>query len=170
MNRQLFIHHYLPAHLCSALVAGATLNFIISESINYPISVASSITRRRPRQYTDLGVKAVATIAVFNLLFISMFIFLAPLTYGTPGYVAFSNVSVVFVLNFFRLDGDQVNRRILLPSWTLHFAVSYLASIYFAPRLAYLIKGQNDRRIEKLVYLNSGLSPVSFRCKRNVYT
>ncbi|GJJ11367.1 hypothetical protein Clacol_005599 [Clathrus columnatus] len=105
MNRQLFIHHYLPAHLCSALVAGSTLNFMISETINFPISIPSPYMRRRPRQYTDLGVKAVATVAVFTLTFVAMFLFLSPLTYGTPG-----------------LDGDQVNRRLLLSSWTLHFA------------------------------------------------
>ncbi|KAF8511836.1 glycosyltransferase family 39 protein [Hysterangium stoloniferum] len=109
MNRQLFIHHYLPAHLFSALVAGAVLNFILSESVNYPISIPSTFTRMRPRQYTDLGMKAFAVIVVFNLVFIPVFIFLAPLTYGTPG-----------------LDGDQVNARRLLPSWTLHFAVSRL--------------------------------------------
>ncbi|KAF8584026.1 glycosyltransferase family 39 protein [Ramaria rubella] len=105
MNRQLFIHHYLPAHLCSALVAGAVFNFILSESINYPISIPSSITRLRPRQYSDLGIKALAVVVGFNVIFIAVFVFLSPLTYGTPG-----------------LDGDQVNRRRLLSSWTLHFA------------------------------------------------
>lgn len=89
MNRQLFLHHYLPAHLCSALVAGAVLNFIISETINYPVSIPSPFTRRRPREYTDLGVKAVIAIVVFNLVFVFMFVFLSPLTYGTPGYVIF---------------------------------------------------------------------------------
>ena len=89
MNRQLFIHHYLPAHLCSALVAGAVFNFILSESINYPISVPSSLTRLRPRLYSDLGIKALAALLVFNVVFIGVFFFLSPLTYGTPGW-AFS--------------------------------------------------------------------------------
>lgn len=31
MARQRFLHHYLPAHLCSALVAGAVFDFIISD-------------------------------------------------------------------------------------------------------------------------------------------
>ena len=30
MGRQLFLHHYLPAHLASALVAGALLEFIFN--------------------------------------------------------------------------------------------------------------------------------------------
>jgi len=88
MNRQLFIHHYLPAHLCSALVAGAVLNFILSEAINYPISIPSSMTRLRPRQYSDLGLKALAVVLGFNAIMIPVFLFLAPLTYGTPGYVS----------------------------------------------------------------------------------
>ena len=87
MSRQLFLHHYLPAHLCSALVAGAVFNFILSESINYPISIPSSITRLRPRQYSDLGIKALAASLAFVVLFITVFLFLAPLTYGTPGLV-----------------------------------------------------------------------------------
>jgi dolichyl-phosphate-mannose-protein mannosyltransferase len=89
MSRQLFIHHYLPAHLCSALVAGAVFNFILSESINYPISIPSSITRLRPRQYSDLGTQALVAMLAFVVIFIAMFLFIAPLTYGTPGFVIF---------------------------------------------------------------------------------
>lgn len=85
MNRQLFIHHYLPAHLCSALVAGAVLNFILSEAINYPVSIAGRMTRLRPSQYSDLGPKALATVMVFAAAMILMFVFISPLTYGTPG-------------------------------------------------------------------------------------
>ena len=87
MTRQLFLHHYLPAHLFSALVAGAVFNFILSESINYPVSIPSSITRLRPRQYSDLGVKALAAALAFTAIFVAVFLFLAPLTYGTPGLV-----------------------------------------------------------------------------------
>jgi len=51
------------------------------------------------------------------------FIYIAPLTYGTPGYViillgergAFTDILL-------RLTGDQVNSKRLLSSWTLHFA------------------------------------------------
>ncbi|KAF8478262.1 glycosyltransferase family 39 protein [Gautieria morchelliformis] len=105
MSRQLFIHHYLPAHLCSALVTGAIFNFILSESINYPISIPSSITRLRPRQYSDLGMQALVATLGFVVILIAMFLFIAPLTYGTPG-----------------LEPNEVDRRRLLSSWTLHFA------------------------------------------------
>lgn len=85
MNRQLFIHHYLPSHLASALVAGSVLNFVLSETINYPISIRGPTTRARPPMYSDLGVKGPVTAAVFTLLMFIMFVYMAPLTYGTPG-------------------------------------------------------------------------------------
>lgn len=85
MNRQLFIHHYLPAHLFSALTAGAVLNFVMSESINYPISIRGRSTRLRPTQYSDIGPKAFATVVILTVAMILMLIFISPLTYGTPG-------------------------------------------------------------------------------------
>ncbi|EJU03808.1 O-mannosyltransferase [Dacryopinax primogenitus] len=105
MSRQLFIHHYLPAHLASALLAGGVFNFIVSETINYPISVAGPSTRLRPKTHAELGLRSFIAVGVFVSALIAMFIFLSPLTYGTPG-----------------LDGNQVNRRRLLSTWTLHFA------------------------------------------------
>ncbi|KAI5120378.1 hypothetical protein M0805_006900 [Coniferiporia weirii] len=105
MNRQLFVHHYLPAHLFSALVAGAVLNFVMSETINYPISIRGRTTRLRPTQYSDIGSKAFVAVMVIMVAMFLMLAFVAPLTYGTPG-----------------LDGEQVNARRLLSSWTLHFA------------------------------------------------
>ena len=93
MTRQLFIHHYLPAHLASTLVAGSVLNFVLTESIEYPISVARrGITHLRPRMYTDFGIKGLAIAAVLLTVLVISFFFFAPLTYGTPGSVhTFSN-------------------------------------------------------------------------------
>ncbi|RDB20864.1 Dolichyl-phosphate-mannose--protein mannosyltransferase 4 [Hypsizygus marmoreus] len=106
MNRQLFIHHYLPSHLASALIAGAVLNFVLTDSVNYPISIRGPALRRsHTRQYSDIGLKGPFILVVFSILLFAMFVFMAPLTYGTPG-----------------LDGDEVNRKRLLATWTLHFA------------------------------------------------
>jgi dolichyl-phosphate-mannose-protein mannosyltransferase len=127
MSRQLFLHHYLPSHLASALVAGAVLSFILSETINYPISPRGPAMRSRaqPAQYADLGVKGPAAFGGLLLFMLLMYIYIAPLTYGTPGYV-FDSVAIEGrVLNNIRvcsLDGSQVNNRRLLSSWTLHFA------------------------------------------------
>ncbi|PCH44324.1 glycosyltransferase family 39 protein [Wolfiporia cocos MD-104 SS10] len=106
MSRQLFIHHYLPSHLASALVAGAVLSFVLSESINYPVSIPGPQLMRRHRStYADLGLKGPVIVGSFTLLIAIVYVYMAPLTYGTPG-----------------LDGDTVNSKRLLTSWTLHFA------------------------------------------------
>ena len=85
MNRQLFIHHYLPSHLASALIAGAILNFIFSESVNFPISIRGPTTRPRPSTWSDLGLKGPIVVAGYSIILIAMFVYMAPLTYGTPG-------------------------------------------------------------------------------------
>lgn len=85
MGRQLFIHHYLPSHLFSALVAGAVLNFIMSETINYPISIRGRLTRMRPSQYSDIGPRALGVVVIMAIVMLLMMIFISPLTYGTPG-------------------------------------------------------------------------------------
>jgi dolichyl-phosphate-mannose-protein mannosyltransferase len=89
MGRQLFIHHYLPSHLATALIAGSVLSFVCSESINYPISIRgpSMRSKAQPRQFADLGVKGPVIVGVFTLLLLVAFLYLSPLTYGTPGYV-----------------------------------------------------------------------------------
>jgi len=85
MNRQLFIHHYLPSHLASALIAGAILQFVLSETVNYPISIRGPKTRAQIRQYSDIGLKGPIILGVYCLVLFAMFAYIAPLTYGTPG-------------------------------------------------------------------------------------
>ena len=127
MNRQPFVHHYLPSHLASALIAGAVLNFVLSETINHPVSLRGAKMRVHPRQYSDIGLKGPVIFAVFSLMLFLMFVFIAPLKYGTPGYVAVVCVagychSCPFFIFFTRLTGEQVNSKTLLSTWTLHFA------------------------------------------------
>ena len=88
MNRQLFTHHYLPAHLASALVAGSVLNFLLTESIEYPISIERrGVTQPKSRTYTDFGLRGLAATVMLVAILTSSFVFFSPLTYGTPGYV-----------------------------------------------------------------------------------
>ncbi|KAI0050961.1 glycosyltransferase family 39 protein [Auriscalpium vulgare] len=105
MNRQLFLHHYLPSHVTSALVAGAVLHFLVSDTVNYPISKRGHFTKPKPREYAELGLKGPIIVGVFAVALFAAFVYIAPLTYGTPG-----------------LDGETVNAKRLLSSWTLHFA------------------------------------------------
>lgn len=89
MGRQLFLHHYLASHLASAMIAGAVLQFVLSETINYPISVRGPDIKAQPRSYADVGTKGPIVVGIFALIMFALFVYLAPLTYGTPGYVAF---------------------------------------------------------------------------------
>lgn len=85
MNRQRFLHHYLPAHLISALVAGTVLNFVTTEVVNYPISKAGITTRLRPRVIAKMDTKSKIATAVLIAMVVGMWYFLAPLSYGYPG-------------------------------------------------------------------------------------
>ena len=124
MSRQLFIHHYLPSHLASALIAGAVLHFLLSETIDYPVSIAGHFTQRRPPQWAELGTRGPVIVAGFFIALFVAFAYIAPLTYGTPGYVSPIMLVLSKLLTHLtcRLDGAAVNSKRLLSSWTLHFA------------------------------------------------
>lgn len=95
MGRQLFLHHYLPAHLASALVAGALIEFIFniepSEAASFPKEGGKVITkgpRSRPIRERIAGQSLLATWAASGVVIAALvwgFWFFAPLTYGTPG-------------------------------------------------------------------------------------
>jgi len=56
MGRQLFLHHYLPAHLASALVAGALLEFVCNlEPADSRDSVADAFARDSAAALTTDG-------------------------------------------------------------------------------------------------------------------
>lgn len=95
MGRQLFLHHYLPAHLASALVAGALIEFIFNLE---PADVTNStkdgdktITKEpgnKPIRERMAGQSLLATWAASGVVVAALiwgFLFFAPLTYGTPG-------------------------------------------------------------------------------------
>ncbi|WOO79452.1 Dolichyl-phosphate-mannose--protein mannosyltransferase 4 [Vanrija pseudolonga] len=111
MERQRFLHHYLPAHLASALVAGSILNFIVVETVNYPVSVAGPKTRLRPQVRAVVGRNGLIVIGVLTALVIGSFAYLAPFTYGTT------------------LTSQQISARKLLPSWTLHFEAKEVVEV-----------------------------------------
>jgi len=95
MGRQLFLHHYLPAHLASALVLGALIEFIFNVE---PISLDEARQRdkgtisptaggnpiRQRVTSTSLYAAWGATVVLYAIL-IGGFWFFAPLTYGKPG-------------------------------------------------------------------------------------
>jgi dolichyl-phosphate-mannose-protein mannosyltransferase len=121
MGRQLFLHHYLPAHLASALVTGALLEFIfivdaVEDEPAASSAAALSQRKKNSRVYNPntgstqrtgatSGYKAMwAGSAVVLAIVIAGWWYFLPLTYGRPG-----------------LTVDQVNARKWL-SYDLHFA------------------------------------------------
>ncbi|KAF2805992.1 PMT-domain-containing protein [Mytilinidion resinicola] len=116
MGRQLFLHHYLPAHLASALVTGALVEFIFNiepmivdgETITTDGKKGKKVEKRSRPVRERLGTQTLfaswAATAVILALVIWSFLFFAPLTYGKPG-----------------LTVDQVVARKWL-AYDLHFA------------------------------------------------
>lgn len=125
MGRQLFLHHYLPAHLASALVAGAVVEFIfnieppqLAEFTGDQLNEAkkgstktqaqqSGRLQNKPIRERIAGQSLLATWAASGVIVAVLiwgFWFFAPLTYGKPG-----------------LDVAQVMARKWL-NYDLHFA------------------------------------------------
>lgn len=82
MSRQKFLHHYLPAHLASALVAGSVVNFVLVEAVNYPVSVPGLKTRLRPAIRAQVGRGGWIGLGVLSVIVVGCWLWLAPLTYG----------------------------------------------------------------------------------------
>ncbi|KAK3167175.1 hypothetical protein OEA41_010301 [Lepraria neglecta] len=122
MGRQLFLHHYLPAHLASALVTGALLEFIFNlDPVGLDENVLQQTQSKTPSKNKDRGGKRIVVPArdrvgrqgmlalwgacgAVMAVVIGGWYFFLPLTYGKPG-----------------LDPDQVNARKWL-GYDLHFA------------------------------------------------
>lgn len=125
MGRQLFLHHYLPAHLASTLVTGSLLEFIFnSEPVHDDVQqvtggkaagakkVAAPTVPAHPKRHLTARERLagqsmvgswIACIIILALTAVSWWFFL-PLTYGYPG-----------------LTVEQVNMRKML-GYDLHFA------------------------------------------------
>ncbi|KAL2066513.1 hypothetical protein VTL71DRAFT_2584 [Oculimacula yallundae] len=112
MGRQLFLHHYLPAHLASALVTGALLEFIFNvEPIvdDVPANKKTGVPAKKhlPAREKLVGQNLLASwaaVGVILTIVIGGWYYFLPLTYGYPG-----------------LDVAQVNARKWL-GYDLHFA------------------------------------------------
>lgn len=114
MGRQLFLHHYLPAHLASTLVTGALLEFVFNADTSEETTTFKGTKKQSsgPKRHVSArerfaGQSMVpAWIACGVTLALAAFgwYFFLPLTYGYPG-----------------LTVDQVLRRKWL-GYDLHFA------------------------------------------------
>ena len=116
MGRQLFLHHYLPAHLASALVAGALMEFVFNVE---PLGLEEATASSKKKTLNADGRKSLppkqrlGSQSYFAMWAVTGFIlavviggwyFFLPLTYGYPG-----------------LSVPEVNARKWL-AYDLHFA------------------------------------------------
>jgi dolichyl-phosphate-mannose-protein mannosyltransferase len=93
MGRQLFLHHYLPAHLASALVTGALLEFIFNvEPVlddNATVKGAKrAIKKHLPAREKLAGQNLLSSWAAAGVVIavvVGGWYFFLPLTYGYPG-------------------------------------------------------------------------------------
>ncbi|RYP23095.1 hypothetical protein DL765_001350 [Monosporascus sp. GIB2] len=117
MGRQLFLHHYLPAHLASTLVVGSLVEFVFNtepsaEEPSYSEVASGKKQRVGPRRHISARERfagqsmlpAWIACAVILAVVVAGWYFFLPLTYGYPG-----------------LSVDQVLRRKWL-GYDLHFA------------------------------------------------
>ncbi|KAK9238939.1 Dolichyl-phosphate-mannose-protein mannosyltransferase-domain-containing protein [Lipomyces kononenkoae] len=102
MGRQLFLHHYLPAHLISALAAGALLDFFYGNPGVFPVAyhapgatpktaekkkgeqVESSV-QRPPTMYPPSSLISYLVSGVIIGFVCGVYWFFKPFTYGDPG-------------------------------------------------------------------------------------
>lgn len=94
MGRQLFLHHYLPAHLASALVTGALLEFIfnvepvVDDSAFIKGGKKTAVKKHLPAREKLAGQNLMTSWAALGVLLaivIGGWYFFLPLTYGYPG-------------------------------------------------------------------------------------
>ncbi|KAF8426257.1 Dolichyl-phosphate-mannose-protein mannosyltransferase-domain-containing protein [Tirmania nivea] len=108
MGRQLFLHHYLPAHLASALVTGALVEFVFGADAPEEGVVTEQEGKRGrkwvPRACSESTLGSWIACATITGIVVASFVFYAPLTYGSPG-----------------LNVEEVLRRKWL-GYDLHFA------------------------------------------------
>jgi dolichyl-phosphate-mannose-protein mannosyltransferase len=118
MGRQLFLHHYLPAHLASCLVTGALAQFLFSRGFDGPVSPGVVIPPTTPavksprgyqpavaavHQHDQWVLRAVGAVIVGALIF--AFLCFVPVTYGFPG-----------------CSVEDVRSMKWLDTWDFHFA------------------------------------------------
>jgi dolichyl-phosphate-mannose-protein mannosyltransferase len=97
MGRQLFLHHYLPAHLASTLVTGALVEFVFNLE---PLSIDEVATATKPAKKGAIQTNSLparerlagqsllaawAAAVVILAITIGGWYFFLPLTYGYPG-------------------------------------------------------------------------------------
>lgn len=88
MDRQKFLHHYLPAHLIGALLTGAIFDFFFGELEAPDSDEKPTEASRRARineKLAKLNVTYTGVTALYVVVLAAVYVYFAPVTYGWPG-------------------------------------------------------------------------------------
>ncbi|EMG50695.1 PMT4 Dolichyl-phosphate-mannose--protein mannosyltransferase 4 [Candida maltosa Xu316] len=72
MNRQKFLHHYLPAHLVAALFSGGLVEFVCSNNSARPNGKPPGVNK----------IKIIAVVSICSTAIVWFFFYFRPITYG----------------------------------------------------------------------------------------
>ncbi|RCH82234.1 hypothetical protein CU098_001519 [Rhizopus stolonifer] len=103
MGRCLFLHHYLPAMACNYLLLGTVFDYLFVDGINTPISYQPHDKKFSLNQ-ARLKLKSFVAAGILIGMQFMVYLFLSPLTYGTPG-----------------LSAEEATRRKVLKTWDIQF-------------------------------------------------
>lgn len=106
MGRTLYLHHYLPAMACNYLLIGSVFEFMFVEGVNSPISLNKSKHYNLTKSRTTIK-SYIAAIVLISLQFM-VYLYLSPMTYGTPG-----------------LTSEEAYHRKILNSWDVRYGKFY---------------------------------------------
>ena len=85
MGRQLFLHHYLPAHICSVLVFAGVFDFVAGRAVNGPVSPPGPLLhpeRRRPMLRMRVSPVTWTKAAFIFACTVTVFVYLFPINTG----------------------------------------------------------------------------------------
>lgn len=103
MGRSLYLHHYLPAMACNYLLLGSLFEFLFIYSVNSPVSYQQHDKKCSVAKSKSTFKGYLAAFIMISMQF-TVYVFLSPLTYGTPG-----------------LSAEESMRRKVFDSWDLRY-------------------------------------------------
>lgn len=115
MRRSLFLHHYLPAMACNYLLIGSVFEYFFIHGVNSPISDQPN-NKRFITDKTKVTLKSYIAAAIILGMQFTVYLFLSPMTYGTPA-----------------MSAEEATRHKVLKTWDIQFGkyVKFISTFFF---------------------------------------
>lgn len=107
MGRSLYLHHYLPAMACNYLLIGSVFEFLFIECVNSPISYQPNEKKYSVTRSRTTAKSYIAAMVILAMQY-TVYLFLSPMTYGTPG-----------------LTSDEAYKRKIFDTWDVRYGKYY---------------------------------------------